>query len=92
MRFLCLRGCAGSGVALEKAGCVDAKAMFQPKFTVSAIDIKDPSTEGVALGRNFYSDIWLAGGREMIDEAIRDSEGEVLFESKPCPSVLCNIF
>jgi hypothetical protein len=27
----------------------------------------------------FYPEIWLAGGREVADEAIRESEGEVLF-------------
>jgi hypothetical protein len=39
-------------------------------------DIKDPSTEAIALSGKFYSEVWLKGGREIIDEAIRKNEEE----------------
>jgi hypothetical protein len=43
---------------------------------VSASDIKDPSAEVIALSGKFYSEVWLAGGREIEDEAIRQNEKE----------------
>jgi hypothetical protein len=37
-------------------------------------DSKDPSVEASTLGGRFYSDVWMKGGREMVDEAIRKNE------------------
>lgn len=39
-------------------------------------DIKDPSAEASTLGDRFYSDVWMKGGCEMADEAIRKNEKE----------------
>jgi hypothetical protein len=39
-------------------------------------DIKNPSTEDSTLGGKFYSNVWMKGGREMTDEAIRKNEKE----------------
>jgi hypothetical protein len=39
-------------------------------------DTKDPSAEASTLGGRFYSDVWMKGGREMADEAIRKNEKE----------------
>jgi hypothetical protein len=39
-------------------------------------DIKNPSAEASTLGGKFYSDVWMKGGREMTDEAIRKNEKE----------------
>jgi hypothetical protein len=39
-------------------------------------DTEDPSTEVSTLGGRFYSDVWMKGGREMADEAIRKNEKE----------------
>jgi hypothetical protein len=43
---------------------------------ISANDIKNPSTEATALSGKFYSEVWLKGGREIADEAIRKNEKE----------------
>jgi hypothetical protein len=56
---------------LEKVGCDQAKAVAQPKFAFSTNDIKNPSAEATTLGGTFYSEVWLKGGREIADEAIR---------------------
>jgi hypothetical protein len=56
---------------LEKAGCEHVKVAAQPKFVVSVEATKDPSDEASTLGGRFYSDVWMKGGREMADEAIR---------------------
>jgi hypothetical protein len=61
---------------LEKAGCEHAKAVIQPEFSVSASDIKNPSVEAIALSKIFYSKVWLKGGRDIADEAIRKNEKE----------------
>jgi hypothetical protein len=78
--FYACMGPRGAVLLLEKAGCEHAKSVIQQEFKVSTNDIKDPLTKVVELGEKFYSDIWLAGGRQMADEAVRDSEGEVSFE------------
>jgi hypothetical protein len=55
---------------LEKTSYEHAKAVIQPEFLVSTSDIKDPSTEAIALSRKYYYDVWLNGGREVADKAI----------------------
>jgi hypothetical protein len=39
-------------------------------------DIKDISVAASALGRRFYSEVWMKGDREIADEAIRKNEKE----------------
>jgi hypothetical protein len=41
-------------------------------------------TNIVELGRKFYVDIRLAGGRQMVDEAARDNAGKVPFDLQIC--------
>jgi hypothetical protein len=61
---------------LEKVGCDHAKAVAQPDFAFSADDIKNPSAEATILGGKFYSKVWLKGGWEIDDEAIKRNEKE----------------
>jgi hypothetical protein len=76
--------CRGLGAIslLEKASCEHDKAVIQPDFSVSAIDIKEPSAEAITLSGKFYSEVWMNGGREMADEAIRRNEEEAHLASK----------
>ena len=37
---------------------------------------KDPSAEGTLMGGKFYSNIWMKGDRELVDEAIKKKEKE----------------
>jgi hypothetical protein len=67
---------------LEKASCEHAKAVIQPKFSVSANDIKEPSAEATVLSGKFYSEVWMNGDREIANEAIRQSEKESHLASK----------
>jgi hypothetical protein len=69
-----MRKRSGAVLLLEKAGCEHAKAVIQPEFSVSANDIKEPSAEATALCGKFYSEVWMTGGREIADEAIKQSE------------------
>jgi hypothetical protein len=69
--FCAFTGARGAISLLEKAGCEHAKVVIQLDFSASASDIKDPSAEAIALSGKFYSEVWLKGGREIADEAIR---------------------
>jgi hypothetical protein len=59
---------------LEKAGCNHVKAVAQPDFAFSVDDIRNPSAEATTLGGKFYSEVWLKGGREIANEAIKRNE------------------
>jgi hypothetical protein len=61
---------------LEKAGYEHAKAVIQPDFSVSAVDIKEPLAEVTALSGKFYSEVWMNSGGEISDESIRRNEEE----------------
>jgi hypothetical protein len=61
---------------LEKVSYEHAKAVVQPGFSLSVDDIKNPSVEAIALSGKFYSEVWLKGGRGIVDEAIRKKEKE----------------
>jgi hypothetical protein len=60
----------------NKVCCEHVKAAAQPGFVFSVEDTKDPSAEASMLGGRFYSDVWMKGGHEMADEAIRKNEKE----------------
>jgi hypothetical protein len=74
--FYAFVGARGVALILEKVGCDHAKAVAQREFAFSANDIKNPSAEATTLGGKFYSEVWLKGGREIADEAIRKNEKE----------------
>jgi hypothetical protein len=46
----------------------------QTEAAFSTDDTKDPSTEATLVGRKFYSDVWMNGGREMANEIINKNK------------------
>jgi hypothetical protein len=74
--FCAFAGTRGATSILEKAGCDHAKAVVQPDFAFSADDMRNPSAEAATLGGKFYSEVWLKGGQEITDEAIKRNEKE----------------
>jgi hypothetical protein len=74
--FCAFASARGAMSILEKVGCVHAKAVAQSHFAFSADDIRNPSAEDTTLGGKFYSEVWLKGGREIADEAIKRNEKE----------------
>jgi hypothetical protein len=74
--FCAFTGACGAVSILEKVGCDHNKAIVQPEFVFSADDIKNPSAEAYVLGGKFYSEVWMKGGHEITDEAIRKNEKE----------------
>jgi hypothetical protein len=71
-------GARGAFSLLEKAGCDHAKVIIQPHFVVSTDDVKEPCAKAIALGGKFYYEIWFNGGREITNEAIKQTEEEVI--------------
>jgi hypothetical protein len=61
---------------LEKSGCEHVKAVTQTEAIFTVENTKDPSAEATLMGGNFYSNIWMKGGREWANEAIKKSEKE----------------
>jgi hypothetical protein len=61
---------------LEKTGCERVKDAAQAEVIFSIDDTKEPSAEATLMGGKFYSDVWMKGGREIADEAIKKNEKE----------------
>jgi hypothetical protein len=80
--FCAFAGARGAVSVLEKVGCEHAKAVAQPGFPLLANDIKNPSTKAIALGGKFYSEVWLKGGRDLTDEAIRKRRKKLMMPWK----------
>jgi hypothetical protein len=74
--FCAFSGVRGVAAILKKAGCEHVKAAAQLESILSADNTKDPSVEASTLGGKFYSDVWMKGGREMADKAIKKNEKE----------------
>jgi hypothetical protein len=74
--FCAFAGARGTTSILQKVGCDHVKAVAQPNFAFSADGVRNPSAEATTLGGKFYSELWLKGGREIADEAIKRNEKE----------------
>jgi hypothetical protein len=48
--------------------------LAQADAAFSIDDTKDPSAEATLVGGNFYSDVWVNGGRELANKIIRKNE------------------
>jgi hypothetical protein len=70
-------GARGAAAILEKAGCDHVKAAAQTEAAFSIDDTKNPSAEATLVGRKFYSDVWVNGGREMANKIIKKNEKEI---------------
>jgi hypothetical protein len=69
--FFAFAGAQGVAAILEKTGCEHVKAAAQPETGFSIYNTKDPSAKATLMGRKFYSNVWMKGGREIADEAIK---------------------
>jgi hypothetical protein len=67
-------GARGISAILEKAGCDHVKAIAQAEAAFSVDDTKDPSAEATLMGRKFYNNVWVNGGRELAHEIVKKSE------------------
>jgi hypothetical protein len=70
-------GARGISAILENAGCDHIKTMAHAEAAFSADVTKDPSAEATLMGRKFYNDVWVNGGREMAHEIMKKSEKDI---------------
>jgi hypothetical protein len=61
---------------LEKIGREHVEAASQTETVFSIDDTKEPSAEATLMGGKLYSNVWMKGGREIDDEAIKKKEKE----------------
>jgi hypothetical protein len=74
--FFAFASARGVAATLEKTGCEHVKAAAQPETGFSIDNTKDPSAKATLMGRKLYSNIWMKGGWEIADEAIKKNEKE----------------
>jgi hypothetical protein len=74
--FCAFAGARGVAPILKKTGCEHVQAATQTETVFSVDNTKDPSTKATIMGGKFYSNIWMKGGREIADEAIKKNEKE----------------
>jgi hypothetical protein len=67
-------GARGIAAILERAGCDHVKVIAQAEAAFSIDDTKDLSAEATLVGKKFYSDVWVNGGRELANKIIKKNE------------------
>jgi hypothetical protein len=72
--FCTFAGAREVAIILEKTGCEHVKAATQTETVFSIDNMKDPSAEATLMGEKFYSNVWMKGGREIADEAIKKND------------------
>jgi hypothetical protein len=89
--FCAFAGAKGVVAILEKSGCErHVKAATQTKAVFSVENTKDPSAEATLMGVKFYSNVWMKGGQELADGAIKNEKESVTpsfrrqTECEPC--------
>jgi hypothetical protein len=75
--FCAFAGARGVAAILEKTGCEHVKAATQAEAVFSIDNMKEPSAEATLIGGKFYSDVWMRGGHEIADEAIKKNEKRI---------------
>jgi hypothetical protein len=74
--FCAFAGARGVAAILEKSGCEHVKAATQTEAVFTVENTKDPLAEATLMGGKFYSNIWMKGGQELADEALKKNEKE----------------
>jgi hypothetical protein len=70
-------GARGISAILEKARCDHVKVIAQAEVAFSLDDTKDSSAKATLVGRKFYSDVWVNGGRELASKIIKKNEKDI---------------
>jgi hypothetical protein len=74
--FCAFADARGVAAILEKSCCKHIKTATQTEAVFTVENTKDPSVEATLMGAKFYSNVWMKGGRELADEAIKKNEKE----------------
>jgi hypothetical protein len=74
--FSAFVGARGVTAILEKSSYEHIKATTQTEAVFTVENTKDSLAKATLMGGKFYSNIWMKGGRELADEAIKKNENE----------------
>jgi hypothetical protein len=69
--FCALLASRGTTVAFLKAGCMHAKTVNKPNFSLSPSDLINIPSEAQSIGNRFITQIWAKGGRELAGDEAR---------------------
>jgi hypothetical protein len=72
--FCAFAGARGVAAILEKSGYEHVNAATETEAVFTMENMKGPSAEVTLMCGKFYSNIWMKGGRELADEAIKKNE------------------
>jgi hypothetical protein len=70
--FCALLASRGIAAAFLKAGCMHAKTVNRPTFSLSPSDLIDIPSEARSIGNRFITQIWAKGGRELAGDEARN--------------------
>jgi hypothetical protein len=69
--FCALLASRGIVAAFLKAGCMHAKIVNRPNFSLSPSDLVDIPSKARSIGSKFITQIWAKGGRELASDEAR---------------------
>jgi hypothetical protein len=69
--FYALLASRGTAAAFLKAGCMHAKILNIPNFSLSASDLVDIPNIARSIGSRFITQIWAKGGQELASDEAR---------------------
>jgi hypothetical protein len=70
--FCALLASRGTATTFLKAGCMHAKMVNRPTFSLSPTDLIDIPSEARSIGNRFITQIWAKGGRELAGDEARN--------------------
>jgi hypothetical protein len=70
--FYALLASRGTAAAFMKAGCMHAKTINRPTFSLSPTDLVDVPSEARSIGNRIITQIWAKGGRELAGDEARN--------------------
>jgi hypothetical protein len=76
--FFALLASRGTAVAFMKAGCMHAKIVNRPNFSLSPADLTDIPSLARSIGNRFITQIWTKGGRDLAGDEARSHLKQVL--------------
>jgi hypothetical protein len=88
--FCALLASRGTSTAFLKAGCMHAKNLNRPNFSLSASDLVDLPNIARSIGSRFITQIWAKGGRELASDEARSLLKR--YNTYTCCLLSCNYF
>ena len=82
-------GARSTALVLLKARCKHVKTYIDPDFKVSIDDVRRSTVEASRWSKNFLSEIWKMGGKELSSEKSINNREKVHASSLLCFTLTC---